>query len=89
VHVPERDREVTVTRALDGGWDVTGAGIERLVIKTDMRNEEAVAYLQRRLGKMGIEARLLAAGAENGDTVHIGPVSFEFEAPTGNGEELG
>lgn len=89
VHVPERDREVTVTRALDGGWDITGAGIERLVIKTDMRNEEAVAYLQRRLGKMGIETRLLAAGAEDGDTVHIGPVSFEFEAPTGDGEGLG
>lgn len=89
VHVPARDREVTVTRAIDGGWDITGAGIERLVIKTDMKNEEAVAYLQRRLGKMGIEARLQAAGAVDGDTVHIGPVSFEFEAPTGDGEGLG
>jgi GTP-binding protein len=86
VHVPAQDREVTVSRALDGGWDVTGAGIERLVIKTDMNNEEAVAYLQRRLVKMGIETRLLQAGAQDGDTVHIGPVSFSFEAPTGNGE---
>lgn len=80
VHVPARGREVTVTRAIDGGWDVTGPGIERAVIKTDMNNEEAVAYLQRRLIKMGIETRLLAAGAVDGDTVHIGPVSFEFES---------
>jgi len=79
IHVPAADRDITITRAIDGGWDVTGAGVERAVIKTDMNNEEAVAYLQRRLVKMGIEIRLQAAGAVDGDTVHIGPVSFEFE----------
>jgi GTP-binding protein len=89
VHVPQGDREVVVERAMDGGWDVTGAGVERIVIKTDMNNEEAVAYLQRRLQKMGIEGRLLAAGAKNGDTVHIGPVSFEFEAHAADGEDRG
>lgn len=89
VHVPAADREVRVARAMDGGWDVTGAGIERLVIKTDMNNEEAVAYLQRRLVKMGIETRLLSAGALDGDTVHIGSVSFEFETHTGSGESRG
>ncbi|MDO8847815.1 MAG: GTPase ObgE [Coriobacteriia bacterium] len=89
VHVPSGDRDIVVARAMDGGWDVTGVSIERAVIKTDMNNEEAVAYLQRRLGKMGIEGRLIAAGAVDGDTVHIGPVSFEFESPTGDGEGLG
>jgi len=79
VHTPERDREIVVTRALDGGWDVNGGTLERIVIQTDMRNEEAVAYLQRRLNAMGVETRLRAAGARDGDTVHIGPVSFEFE----------
>lgn len=89
IHVPERDRDVSVERAADGGWDVTGVGVERIVIKTDMYNEEAVAYLQHRLQKMGVEGRLLAAGARNGDTVHIGPVSFEFEAHAGDGDERG
>jgi GTP-binding protein len=64
---------------MDGGWDVTGRDVERMVIKTDMNNEDAVAYLQRRLVKMGVEGRLIAAGARDGDTVHIGPVSFEIE----------
>ncbi|MBN1193431.1 MAG: Obg family GTPase CgtA, partial [Coriobacteriia bacterium] len=59
------------------------------VIKTDMNNEEAVAYLQHRMMRMGIEERLLGAGAKNGDTVHIGPVSFEFESHSGDGEGLG
>lgn len=89
VHVPGRDREIGVDRSQDGGWEVTGTAIERMVIKTDMRNEEAVAYLQRRLQKMGIENRLLAAGARDGDTVHIGPVSFEFEAHTAEAEDRG
>jgi len=89
VHVPRADREILVTRAMDGGWDVSGAGVERAVIITDMQNEEAVAYLQRRLSKMGVEERLRKAGAVDGDTVHIGPVSFEFESHEGDGRAGG
>ncbi len=88
-HVPRQDREIVVNRAIDGGWDVSGGGVERVVIITDMNNEEAVAYLQRRLGKMGVEERLRQAGAVNGDTVHIGPVSFEFESYEGDGGQGG
>jgi GTP-binding protein len=79
VYRPAAEKDITVSRAMDGGWEVRGGGIERLIIKTDMNNEEAVAYLQRRLLKMGVEERLRKAGARDGDTVHIGPVSFEFE----------
>ncbi|MDO8880000.1 MAG: GTPase ObgE [Coriobacteriia bacterium] len=79
-YAPDADRGISVARAEDGGWDVTGRDVERAVIRTDMTNEEAVAYLQRKLDRMGVEARLLAAGARDGDTVHIGPVSFEFES---------
>jgi len=89
VHVPEGDRDIVITRAMDGGWDVAGVSIERMVIKTDMRNEEAVAYLQRRLMKIGVEQRLVAAGAVDGDAVHIGPVSFEFESHSGDGQGRG
>ncbi|MHB1323141.1 MAG: GTPase ObgE [Coriobacteriia bacterium] len=89
IHLPGRDRGVSIERSVDGGWDVSGTGVERLVIKTDMNNEEAVAHLQRRLQKMGIENRLSAAGARDGDTVHIGPVSFEFQAHSGDGDERG
>jgi GTP-binding protein len=45
-----------------------------------MTNEEAVAHLQRRLKRAGVENALTEAGAVDGDTVTIGPVSFEFES---------
>lgn len=83
-HVPRQDREIAIARAIDGGWDVSGGSVERVVIITDMQNEEAVAYLQRRLAKMGVEEKLRRAGAVDGDTVHIGPVSFEFESYEGD-----
>ncbi len=86
VHTPDRDREIVVTRALDGGRDVAGGTLERVVIQTEMQNEESVAYLQRRLNFMGVESRLRAAGARDGDTVHIGPVSFEFETYSADDE---
>ena len=82
-HTPRKATELVVSRAIDGGWDVSGGGIERVIITTDMHNEEAVAFLQRRLERMGVEERLRKAGAVDGDTVHIGSVSFEFEAHEG------
>lgn len=80
VYAPQRDKEIVVARAPDGGWDVSGGEVERLVVQTDMQNEEAVAYLQQRLAKMGVEEKLKSAGAVDGDTVHIGPVSFVLES---------
>ncbi len=73
----ERDFEVVSigTRA----YEVRGRGVERLVLMTDMENEEAVAHLQRRLERIGVERALVQVGADDGDDVTIGPMSFEFE----------
>lgn len=86
VHRKGADTDIRVSRAMDGGWDVAGGGVERMIIKTDMNNDEAVAYLQRRLVSLGVEDRLRKAGARSGDTVHIGPVSFEFETYGDDGD---
>ncbi|HZL07328.1 MAG TPA: Obg family GTPase CgtA, partial [Coriobacteriia bacterium] len=80
VYEPPAERIIDVTRTDGGGYRVIGGRIERMVIMTDMANEEAVAYLQRRLQRAGVEKVLLEAGAREGDTVTIGPVSFEFES---------
>jgi GTP-binding protein len=80
VYEPPAERTIDVTRTDDGGYRVIGGRIERMVIMTDMANEEAVAYLQRRLQRAGVEKALSEAGARDGDTVAIGPVSFEFES---------
>ncbi|GAB4290754.1 MAG: GTPase ObgE [Coriobacteriia bacterium] len=85
VYEPADERTITVTRQGSHEYVVTGGTIERMVIMTDMNNEDAVAYLQQRLARAGVEDALRAAGARDGDTITIGPVSFEFET-TGTGD---
>lgn len=88
VYEPPSERAIEVVREAPGEYRVRGGRIERMVIMTDMQNDEAVAYLQRRLQRAGVEEALRQAGARPGDTVHIGPVSFEFEVPSED-QELG
>ncbi|MBV8195565.1 MAG: GTPase ObgE [Candidatus Dormibacteraeota bacterium] len=66
-----------VTREVDA-FRVSGAGIERMVATTDLDNEEAVARLQRRLRRAGVDDALRAAGTAEGDTVRIGESEFTF-----------
>lgn len=62
----------------DEGFVVTGRRIERLVAMTDLGNDEAVRYLHRRLERIGVIDKLRELGAQEGDTVTIGEVSFSF-----------
>jgi GTPase len=84
---PERDPFVvlrpveegfSVVRDDDGAWRVTGKGAERVVAMADLTNEEAVAYVQDRFRRMGVERALARAGAREGDTVRVGPVELEY-----------
>lgn len=69
--------EFTVSRE-DGTWVVRGANVERMVVMTDFTNEYAVVHLQKRLKKIGVEDKLLEAGAQEGDSVRIGDMTFDF-----------
>lgn len=80
VYEPPKERVIEVERLGKADYRVSGGFIERMVIMTDMANEEAVAHLQRRLQRAGVERVLIEAGAVDGDTVTIGPVSFDFES---------
>ncbi len=81
-YAPPEDEDLRVESAGRGQYEVVGRHVLRMVIVTDMNNEEAVAHLQRRLRRAGVEKALLEAGATDGDSVTIGPVTFEFEAET-------
>jgi len=59
-------------------FKVTGPAVERLVARTDFSNDEAVAYLQEQLERLGVSEELRAAGARPGDDVVIGENEFEF-----------
>jgi GTP-binding protein len=67
-----------VVRDDDGAWRVTGKSAERVVAMADLTNAEAVAYVQDRFRRMGVERALARAGAREGDTVRVGPVELEY-----------
>ena len=74
------------------GWRVRGDKPERWVRQTDFSNDEAVGFLADRLNRLGVEDRLLALGAEEGDAVLIGEadnaVVFDFRPMVDAGAEI-
>jgi GTP-binding protein len=75
---PAADRAYSVERT-EEGFRVTGKGIERLVARYDLDNEDALAHLERRLRGIGVITALEAAGFEPGDEVEIAGVAFDLD----------
>jgi GTP-binding protein len=76
---PAAPRAYTVQRVEDGTFTVEGAGIERLVSRYDLDNEEALAHLERRLRGIGVLRALEAQGFAAGDEVQIAGVAFDLD----------
>ena len=74
-----RERRIDVSREERHAWRVRGVQVERMVIQTDWENDEAVAYLQHRFDRCGLDAALAKAGAVNGDEVRILDLTFTFQ----------
>jgi GTP-binding protein len=68
----------SVTRDGDGGWRIHGRAAERVVAMADLTNHEAIAYVQERFRRMGVERALHRAGAREGDLVRVGSVELEY-----------
>jgi GTP-binding protein len=75
---PPADQGFTVEREADGTFRVEGRGIEVLVGRHDLSNEEALAYLEQRLREIGVLKALQDAGFEPGDEVRIGEEAFDL-----------
>ncbi len=78
VHRPEQEG-VRIEREDDAGWRVIGRQAERAVALSDMTNADALEYAQYRLKKIGVDRALVRAGVQEGDTVRIGSMSFDYE----------
>ena len=78
VYRPAGEGGYSVEREDDGVYRVTGRGVELLFERHDIRNEEALAYLEQRLNEIGVVAALRAAGFEPGDDVRVGEHEFEL-----------
>ena len=76
LHRPVRP-QFSVHRSGDT-WIVEGIGAQRAVRFADLTNPQAADMAAERLERIGVEAALVEAGAEEGDTVRIGDLEFEF-----------
>ncbi len=78
VYRPAGEGGYWVEQEGDGAFRVAGRGVELLFERHDTKNEEALAYLEQRLGEIGVIAALTKAGFEAGDDVRIGEHEFEL-----------
>ena len=78
VTVDDGAADVTIRRGDDASYIVEGRWAEALVNRVNFEDRESLMYFERSLLKTGIIDRLREAGCEEGDTVHIADVEFDF-----------
>lgn len=81
-----RDKRMVIRREERHVWRVSGAAIERIVVQTDWENDEAVAFLQHRFDRCGLDLQLAKAGAVNGDEIRILGFAFTYEGEDADDE---
>jgi GTP-binding protein len=74
---------IEVVRESDGSFVVLGRPALRAVALSDLTDDQAVAYVQERLRRLGVERALVRAGARDGDVVHLGALTFTYQSDAG------
>ena len=78
IHRPVAET-ISVERIADDQYVVHGRSALRAVRLSDLTDPGAIEHAQNRLDSLGVNKALRAAGAREGDQVHIGDLSFEYE----------
>jgi GTP-binding protein len=74
---------IEVVREDDGSFAVLGRAALRAVALSDLTDDQAVAYVQDRLRRLGVERALVRAGARDGDVIHLGALTFTYQSDAG------
>jgi GTPase len=69
----------SVQRLGPRSFAVRGRGIERLMARYDVDNEDAMAYFEERLRRIGVLRALQAEGFSPGDEIEIAGETFELD----------
>ena len=69
---------VTVRRGDDASFIVEGEWVEKLVGRVNFEDRESLMYFERSLIRAGIIDKLRAAGCDEGDTVNVCGIEFDF-----------
>jgi GTP-binding protein len=75
---PQEDG-ISIEREDNGVWRVHGRVAERAAAVSDLRDPDALVFVQQRLRKIGVDRALARAGARDGDVVRIGGTEMEYE----------
>ncbi|MDQ1425456.1 MAG: GTPase [Acidimicrobiaceae bacterium] len=70
---------VRIERVAPNEYRLHGREALRVVALSDVTTPEALAFIDERLHRLGIDRALARAGAQVGDVVHIGEFSFDYE----------
>jgi len=73
-----------VERLGSGSFAVRGRGIELLLARYDIDNEDAMAYVEGRLRRIGVLKALEEEGFQPGDEIQIAGVTFELDPGAAN-----
>ena len=76
---PAADRGYAVQRTGEHTFRVSGRGVERLLARYDLDNDDALGHLERRLRGIGVIGALEGAGFQPGDEVEIAGVAFDLD----------
>jgi GTP-binding protein len=72
-------RGYTVRQDDEGAYVVDGPAVARLVGRYDLENEDAMAFLEKRLRGLGVIRALEEAGFESGDDVILAGIAFDLD----------
>ena len=77
VYTLKEENEGFEVEVKDGEFIVSGPAVEKLMGRINIGDNESMAYFQRNLENLGINAKLRELGIKEGDTVKI--LDWEFE----------
>ncbi len=80
VYEAKLEDEFTISRDDDGAYVIHGKGLEKLVAMTNFDNDEGVRRFQQIWKRLNVEAALKEKGIQDGNTVRIRHMEFEFRA---------
>ena len=77
VYTLEEKDEFTIKRQ-DGIWVVEGPGVERIMRRVNLEDNESMHYFHKSLDRLGVNQALKKAGVKDGDTVSIDGWELEW-----------
>lgn len=74
----KQEETITITKCDDGAYEVEGFKVRKIVGSTNFDDYESLQYFQRSLIKCGVIRMLEDAGIQEGDTVRMYGIEFDF-----------